>query len=165
MSITMNEDGLPAASDAVRPIKLAGRFWRLVAALIDGLLVTALMLPFYGYQHYWQYFESLTSPPPRVQAIGDVVWFAVFVAINFRLLERRGQTIGKWFIGVAIVGMDGTRKGAVQLLVYRFVPALLFPLVPFVGPPFTVVDTLAIFGRARRCLHDRIAGTQVIDAE
>ena len=68
-------------------------------------------------------------------------------------------------MGTAIVGLDGGNKGAVHLLVYRFVPALLFPEVPFLGSLFALVDTLAIFGRERRCIHDRIAGTKVIEME
>jgi hypothetical protein len=44
----------------------------------------------------------------------------------------------------------------------RFVPEMLFPSVPIVGWFFTLADTFAIFGRQRRCLHDRIAGTTVI---
>lgn len=35
--------------------------------------------------------------------------------------------------------------------------------VPFVGRYFSVIDALFIYGENKRCLHDYIAGTMVVD--
>ena len=164
MAIATDEEQ-PAAAAAALPVTLAGRFWRLLAVIIDAIIVTALLLPVYWYLHIWHDISAGVRPPFGVTVISQAVWFLAFSVINFRLLEKRGQTIGKWCVGVAIVGLDGGKKSAVHLLVHRFVPALLFPEVPFVGLLFGLVDTLAIFGRERRCIHDRIAGTKVIETE
>jgi uncharacterized RDD family membrane protein YckC len=164
MAIATNEEQ-PEAGAGALPVKPAGRFWRLFAAIIDGIVVTALLLPVYWYFHVWQDIWTGIRPPFGIIVICQAAWLVAFAVINFWLLEQRGQTVGKWCMGIAIVGLDGGNKGAVHLLVYRFVPALLFPEVPFVGSLFTLVDTLAIFGRERRCIHDRIAGTKVIETE
>ena len=37
--------------------------------------------------------------------------------------------------------------------------------VPFVGPFYTLADILFIFGEERRCLHDHLASTKVVEAE
>jgi uncharacterized RDD family membrane protein YckC len=165
MGIAANVEPRPEPNTAAIPSKLAGRFWRLFAVLIDGIVVTVVMLPIYWYFHVWHYAWAGVRPPLRIVVISQVIGLATFAAVNFRLLEKRGQTVGKWYVGIAIVGLDGAKKRAAHLLVYRFVPALLFPEVPYLGWLFALVDTLAIFGRERRCLHDRIAGTKVIEVE
>ena len=37
--------------------------------------------------------------------------------------------------------------------------------IPVVGGLFALVDVLFIFGERRRCLHDHLAGTIVVDAD
>lgn len=162
---TVTTEQLPEAGAGALPGQLAGRFWRLFAVIIDGIIVTAVLLPVYWYFHVWHDIWAGIRPSFGIIVISQAAWLVAFVVINFWLLEKRGQTVGKWYVGIAIVGLDGGRKGAVHLLVYRCVPALLFPQVPYVGSLFTLVDTLAIFGRERRCIHDRIAGTKVIETE
>jgi len=156
----MSEDGRREANDAAVPSKLAGRFLRLFAVIIDGLIGCTLMLPLFWYLH----FRHDVTPRMQSAIVGAAV-FATFAVINYRLLEKRGQTVGKWFVGVAIVGLDGSNKGVVHLLIYRYALEMLFGWVPFVGWIFGLADPLAIFGRERRCLHDLIAGTKVIEIE
>ena len=36
------------------------------------------------------------------------------------------------------------------------------PWIPLIGTVFSLVDVGFIFGKERRCLHDRIAGTCVV---
>ncbi len=43
-----------------------------------------------------------------------------------------------------------------------FLPTLISQ-VPFIGGIFGLVNALFIFGAERRCLHDRLAGTRVVD--
>jgi hypothetical protein len=42
---------------------------------------------------------------------------------------------------------------------------LLLPLVPFLGGLVALVDVLFIFGPSKRCLHDLVAGTKVVEAD
>jgi hypothetical protein len=67
--------------------------------------------------------------------------------------------------GLRIVDQDdGGNCGFLRTVVLRqFVPGLI-AAVPLVGPLFALVDGLCIFGEQRRCLHDRIAGTKVVQA-
>src|SRR6185437_2193217 len=112
---------------------LASRWWRLVAVLIEGLIGLVFAVPIYSYFHVWDDILAGAQPSLGFQMIVGTFLFATFVAINFRLLEKRGQTIGKWFVGIAIVGIDGANKGAVRLITCRFVPMMVFPLVPLLG--------------------------------
>jgi hypothetical protein len=75
-------------------------------------------------------------------------------------------------IGLRIVDQDeGKNCGFVRAVALRqVVPALIVALlgrVPLVGPPlgllFVLADYLCLFGDQRRCLHDFIAGTKVVE--
>ena len=82
--------------------------------------------------------------------------------INYSLLDKRGQTVGKYLLGVAIVGLNGERKSAEHLLLRRYIPVSVATQLPVIGGLLATIDALFIFGKSRRCVHDRIAGTQVV---
>jgi uncharacterized RDD family membrane protein YckC len=81
------------------------------------------------------------------------------------LLTLHGQTIGKKIAGTRIVSYrDGSNLGFVgNVLLRSFVPSLIGS-IPYIGGCFSLVDVLCIFGEERRCLHDQIAGTAVVEA-
>ena len=68
--------------------------------------------------------------------------------------------------GVRIVMYEnGKLPGFVNgWLLRSFVPGLIGQ-VPYVGGLFSLVDILCIFGEERRCIHDMIAGTKVVEAQ
>lgn len=98
-----------------------------------------------------------------------MLWIAIAVGfvlipaiLNAFLITKSGQTLGKKAAGTRIV-QDPTRQlpGFVKGVVIRsFVTTLLAQFVPFFG----LVDIAMIFGQERKCLHDKMAGTIVIDA-
>ena len=92
--------------------------------------------------------------------------FVLFVAMNGYLLAKRGQTVGKWVVGTRIVyaSNDGLPTLATTLGV-RYGVVWLINLIPIVNNVFGLIDALFIFRRDRRCLHDLIAGTKVINVE
>ncbi len=79
---------------------------------------------------------------------------------NLVLLAQEGQSLGKRWMGLRVVGADGTHPGVVPMVVVR-------TLVPLAAGScsglFVALDALFIFGADRRCLHDRMAGTKVIE--
>jgi uncharacterized RDD family membrane protein YckC len=68
-----------------------------------------------------------------------------------------------------IVDDQGRVPNFGKLLVFRYfiiwvAGQVLLILIPLIAIFIDLVDVLFIFGRERRCLHDYIAGTWVINA-
>jgi uncharacterized RDD family membrane protein YckC len=100
-------------------------------------------------------------------------------AYQWWLITRSGQTLGKKVMKTRIVTMDGEVVGFSRGVLLRYMPiqliafvnVLMNAYVPSLGAVATVlgllpnIDPLFIFGASRRCLHDYIAGTQVISLD
>ena len=90
---------------------------------------------------------------------------AAILLIQYTLLSLRGQTLGKLAMRVRIVrATDGGNPGFLRAVVLRNMVRHLLSAVPILGGLFALADILAIFGKERRCLHDRIAGTRVVES-
>jgi len=50
-----------------------------------------------------------------------------------------------------------------RLLALRTLPVWVAAQVPWVGGLLGIIDVLFIFGKDRCCIHDKIAGTKVIN--
>lgn len=159
----MSEDAHTPNDDLEQPVApLAGRVRRLAAVLVDGLIALIAAIPILMYFDVWN--TALAGQEPGLLVyIALFVWGLVaFVLINYSLLDKRGQTVGKYLLGVAIVGLNGERKSAEHLLLRRYIPVSVATQIPGIGGLLGLIDALFIFGKSRRCIHDRIAGTQVV---
>lgn len=156
----------------------ASRWSRLGALLIDvapmivaGIL-GALMVP-------GLYTGKFDPTGGRMVAFGVVVLVFGLVMAGWGiwsivLLYTRGQTVGKMFLGLRVVRMDGSRVALARFFFLRWLPVVVLGAVAgaiagamgqrYAGNVVSVVDGLLIFGAARRCLHDLIADTQVVTA-
>ena len=85
-----------------------------------------------------------------------------FILHGFSLLQS-GQTIGKRIVGIAIVTLDNQKPAFLPLIFNRYLTQWIVGLVPGFGFLLRVADVLAIFWTNKRCLHDLIAKTKVID--
>lgn len=75
------------------------------------------------------------------------------------LIATSGQSIAKRILRMRIVRQDGSPAKFVHgVLLRSWLMTFLTQIIPFIG----LVDALLIFGNERRCLHDRIASTDVI---
>jgi uncharacterized RDD family membrane protein YckC len=83
-----------------------------------------------------------------------------FLLVQWNLIATRGQTIGKMLLAIRIINRNGGTPGFVQGVLLRNWMRVALALIPF----FSVVDVLFIFGESRRCLHDYLAGTSVVQA-
>jgi uncharacterized RDD family membrane protein YckC len=102
-----------------------------------------------------------------------VIWvyaglFAVML-IQALLILFRGQNLGKLLTGVKVVRADdGGPAGFARGVMLRFaLPVSIFFLLNVVFPlgiMFIALDYAFMFRADRRCLHDLIAGTQVVRA-
>lgn len=142
----------------------ADRFKRLIAAIIDGLLIGAATAMAFG--------MGFLSGAPFHWGMGLLAgigfmglgWLA-FIAFQCYLLAVRGQTIGKIVMGLRIVRFeDGGNPGFVKAVLLRTFLWAIITAVPFVGPLVWLIGLLFIFRDDRRCLHDHLAGTRVVPA-
>jgi uncharacterized RDD family membrane protein YckC len=86
-----------------------------------------------------------------------------YILLNAALLYKRGQTIGKLVLGIVIVAKGSTVPAPIWKLIA--IRALFFPLLFVLLPPYIlipIIDQALIFLKSRRCIHDYIAGTEVI---
>lgn len=147
-------------------IELAGRWYRLGGALIDGLVFFVLYMPVLMVMGIWETLMKGQQPNFITSLLLAAVCLVIFVLIHGYFLVTNGQTIGKKLLGTKIVSAETHQilpLGKVMAL--RVVPIQLASLIPLVGPWLGLVDILFIFGKRKQCVHDMIAGTIVIKAQ
>jgi uncharacterized RDD family membrane protein YckC len=91
-------------------------------------------------------------------------YFAVGIA-QAALVGTTGQSIGKKILRMKIVLENGELPGFLRGVLLRSWVATLCWGIPVVGRAMMLVDAVFVFRRDRRCLHDLLAGTRVIDAQ
>ncbi len=141
----------------------ANRMQRFLAAMIDGFLGMAVSLPLFSHYGIWELMQTGGEVPTKVSIIMTAYSLLMFFAMHGLLLHRYGQTLGKRFLGLAIVMVDGQRPSFSHLILNRYLPQWIVGLVPMMGPLLSMIDILFIFRDDKRCVHDLIAGTKVID--
>lgn len=151
----------------------AGRGARLGAVILDGLIGSVGLMP-----AYYEFFKSMAIAGRAGNAFSfwaglvktgawlyvGMIWVLAVLAINIYLMRKNGQSIGKKIVGIKVVRTDGSPVSLFRIFFLRYVLNTFFTLIPGVGGLYSLVDSLMIFGDARRCVHDHLADTLVIDA-
>ena len=153
-----------AVSVASQEGMLASRGARLAAALLDGLIGMAIMLPMMFVSGYFGAMRTGETAPIIVLANWALIGCVVFVLVQGYPLHATGQTWGKRALGIRIVSLDGTKPALGKLLLLRYLPLRVVGVIPLVNSLVVLTDALLIFRNDRRCLHDLIAGTRVVVA-
>jgi uncharacterized RDD family membrane protein YckC len=142
---------------------LGSRWSRLFASIIDGLLVGLVTLPL---MYFTGGFDGISTgvEPGVLYTLGiGVAGLIVFVILNGKILLSSGQTIGKKALNIKIVDLEGNLPSANTLLSrYGFYYGT--QLIPVVGGFLALINVLFIFGAEKRCLHDQVAKTKVVNA-
>lgn len=149
-------------SDMAMGPELAGRGARLGAALLDGLIALVVVGPIMFFGGYFAAAMSGEQIGVATQLGWGVLGIALFFAIQYYPLKQSGQTWGKKIVGVRIVDLSGAQPGIGVLLGRRYLFSNGISLVPFLGGVLSLVNVLFIFRADKRCLHDLVAGTQVV---
>ncbi len=144
-------------------VRLATRASRLAAAIVDGILYGivywAIILLVFGFS----FMEVATLS--LLTRIGlQFGGMGVYLALNGWLLAKRGQTIGKKILGIRIVRRSGSPASLGRIVGLRLLPMWLVAMVPFAGLVIVLMDPLFIFRESRRCVHDSVADTIVVEA-
>lgn len=143
---------------------LASRGKRLGGALLDSLIMMLIIFPV---MFFAGVFKQTTQGEPM--SIGQDIFFtlfglAVFLGVNGVLLAKHGQTVGKKMVGTKIVDHEtGQLISVWKVFGLRLLPMNLMAQVPFAGGFVSMADCFFIFRNDKRCLHDLIAGTKVVD--
>jgi uncharacterized RDD family membrane protein YckC len=162
---TVQENLQEPTQEASGEIKLAGRGTRLVAYLLDTFIVILILLPPMLMAIGLGFDYASARESYMWSFVSTVLSAFVFSIINWGLLNRNGQTIGKKALGIRIVGVDGSNLPASRILVRRYFPWYAMSALPqYVGMLYFFVDALFIFRTDRRCIHDFIGGTIVVKA-
>lgn len=143
---------------------LASRWKRLGGAMLDGLIAMAVLIPVMFMTGLLQQALSGAAIPLGQQVAFFVLGWAVFLVLNGYLLLKRGQTIGKVIMKTRIVDLDGEIPNFGRIFCLRYLLFGAATHIPILGSLVVLADALFIFRKERRCLHDYVAGTKVVNA-
>jgi len=130
---------------------------RFIGAMIDGLLYLPVLIPGVLVAG----FESSEDLSPLSIAL-LVLGILGLGILQCYLIATSGQSIAKKILRIRIVRQDGSPVNFVHGVVLRSWLMAFLTNIPVFGAIIGLVDALMIFGNERRCLHDRIASTDVI---
>lgn len=158
------------APAAVPVGRLASPWSRLAAAFIDNLLawVPTGLLVVAGAM----VLENARSNGAQTALGLGLLGLAFLIytgyhAYSWYLISTRGQNIPKGWLGIKIVRIDGQPVDFVSGVLLRNWVVAFLCLIPYLGTCIGLLVCLSylmIFSQDRRCLHDHIASTVVVEA-
>lgn len=162
-----NDLDVPLAEVRDLTMLAASRTKRLLGALLDGFLVAIALVvgvaAVFGLvaAGVVQFDAENPSLLNNINAL-CVMYFPAFALALFQwnMTAVEGQTIAKKLLGMRIVLRNGSSPGFFQGVLLRSWGITLLGMIPFVS----LLNILFIFGEPRRCLHDYLAGTYVINS-
>jgi len=143
--------------------KPANRRARLYAKLIDwGLNAIVIILMFIVIMvmiNKYEMIEPIHEPIYLFIVVTDVLLLFVLNAAQWILIALRGQTIGKIFMHIKIIDRKTHKLPSVaqSLLMRTWLNATLN-----MTGLYLLVDSLTIFRKDRRCIHDFLSRTIVV---
>lgn len=146
-------------------LRLADPGTRLAATLVDRattLLPLPVALFLMGLLSAGLSDEEVSPFLVPLLMLGSLVTL-VMVAYQYHLLLTTGQSLGKRMLGIKVVRTDGSPADLGRLLFLRNLLPVFINL-PTCGL-FSLVNALMILTAERRCLHDHIADTVVIQVD
>jgi len=132
--------------------------------MIDTLIISLITYPFMYFTGGFDGIADGIQPPFGYSLFVGVIGIIVFSLFNGKLLIQNGQTIGKKVLGIKIVDLNGDLPTIKKHLLPRYATYFLPAQVPVVGPYISAINILFIFGKQKRCIHDYIAGTKVVES-
>ena len=142
---------------------LASRWARLGASMIDSIILILIIIPiaffFLSTTPSLPFWSSLAEMNEWYTTIGFLI---VYFAVNSSFLIKRGQTLGKMAVGIKIVDAEtGEIPNFARTGLLRYGASYIIgQLIPLFG----LVDILFIFGKEKRCVHDLMANTKVVNS-
>ncbi|MES2824225.1 MAG: RDD family protein [Pseudomonadota bacterium] len=159
----MSEEHPSSESSALSENQVpASRWQRGLAASVDMLIIMIIIIPIMYLTGMFDEAAKGVSPSTAFNLLIEAFYLGVFAFLNGKLLVKTGQTIGKRIIGIKIVDLNGQVPTLKQHLLKRYAVYFLPGQIPVVGYIFPIINLLFIFGEEKRCIHDYVAGTRVV---
>lgn len=158
------EASLIEESTIIERKELASRWRRLGAAFLDGLI---LLIPSSVIMYFLGSFQNIMDgvlPSWEQVVILFISTLFLHVLINLRPLKENGQTLGKKALRIKVVTMKNMKPDLATLIVKRYLSFAICGEIPVVGNALSTINILLIFGNNKRCGHDYIAGTKVVES-
>ncbi len=143
---------------------LASRWSRLWASIIDTMIFGICMALIIYFTNGIELVngEMITKESTPYWVIIELLNLLLFMGINYKFLINNGQTIGKIILKIKIVDLNNelpTKSSLLKRYSFYFLP----PYIPVIGGIISTLNILFIFGKEKRCIHDIIAKTRVIN--
>jgi uncharacterized RDD family membrane protein YckC len=152
------------ASIAVGDLELAGRWYRWLSAFLENLIFGLCAVPLV-LSGIFDESSDASEMNIYLAALSGLLFLALGL-FQLVMLATRGQSIGKRLLGMRIVTYpEGQSPGGVKTILLRGVVPAVIGMIPVLGPLFSLVNVCFIFREDRRCIHDLIAGTQVVNGQ
>ncbi len=159
---------LATASGELRRITLASRSDRLIAFLIDKVVLSSPLLFLFCIVDPWlrsggasQELERGSNPGFIVMMLLDGFALLALFCTYMSMLSRSGETFGKRWLGIRIICLADARPGGFwRCVIVRFLFNLGLGILTYTA--YAWLDAVCILREDRRCIHDILAGTCVI---
>lgn len=164
----------PYGNAATETLQLATLLQRFLGALIDSLFQFALIVPGIVLMIVGMVMaieeERATGGPAQlptifIAGVGVLVFSGVLgIGIQIFLLVARSQTVGKYMMQTQVVDFEtGQPADWLHTIILRILVNGMIGSLPCVGFIYSIADILFVFRDDRRCIHDLLASTTVID--
>jgi uncharacterized RDD family membrane protein YckC len=154
--------------------KLASRWKRFAGYIIDKVIVyvVSVILRLAVFKNIMENINSAEMKSLIVQSNIFIGYSSAYLLLNAWLLVSKGQTIGKTLMRTRIVNLAGEK---VPLWKVFFLREMLFwglfclaldqlpQIIQRLYIIFLIINGMFIVRTDRRCIHDLVCGTQVID--
>ena len=164
-STPVTDPTLAVDPSAYAGTQLATLGQRFLGAFVDGLISIVAVAPVMGVLFAMGAMKAGEGMGFGVSLVSGLIVFALCMAIQYAPLKQSGQTWGKKAAKTRIVTMQGTQPSIGDLIGKRYAFYQLVGIIPVIGSIVSLVNILMVFKKDRRCLHDMIAGTQVIQVQ
>ncbi len=146
-------------------IDLASKGSRLLASFLDSLAFFAVIYPFIHFTNWFFILEHDVGSEFVRSLIVMSVSVVIFLFLNLALLVYKGQTLGKAALHIKIVDVDSGLNLSSKQILKRYSVYFLIGLAPMIGPIFSLINIIAIFGDKHQCGHDIVAHTVVVNCD
>lgn len=145
--------GLPLAPPTnalVGSLEQAGFLLRIGAFMLDLLAIMTLLLFIAFLANSFTGYQNLLSKMAKILIL--IGWIS-----NFLILPSiKGQTLGKWLIGIRIISSDQTKAKVSQIVIRHLFGYIISTL------PFTLGLLWVLWDPKQQTWHDKLAKTLVV---
>ena len=144
-------------------VTLASRWKRLAAMLINTaiLILPILLFELMSESSDFSLMGTTAVEDTLLTVLG--LCYITIIIINIVLIIKKSASIGKVLMKIKIVRSNGEECSAARIIGLRIIINNIFSIIPVVGTIYSLADPLFIFNKRKRCIHDFLADTIVID--